>query len=275
MTQPWRAVRVERCVDRDAVTAALFDAGSQGVHEDGDALVTHFPPDEDADAVVAAVRAADPSAVVSVHDVPAVDWSEWRASVGAHHVGRLVVTPPWLAAEFDPASTIVIDPAMAFGTGEHPTTRGMLRLMQHTIQSGDTVADLGAGSAVLSIAAAKLGASRIAAIEIDDGAESSAMDNIRANGVEQAIRYLVGDATVLLVLVAPVRVILANIVSSVLMELLPGIAASLADDGVAMLSGILVDERDLMIRAIGRAGLSVTQQDVEGDWLSLAVQRTP
>ncbi|MDQ2668525.1 MAG: 50S ribosomal protein L11 methyltransferase [Gemmatimonadota bacterium] len=257
------------------MTAALFDAGSQGVHEDGDALVTHFPPDEDADAVVAAVRAADPSAVVSVHDVPAVHWSEWRASVGAHQVGRLVVTPPWLAAEFDPASTIVIDPAMAFGTGEHPTTRGMLRLMQQVIRQGDTVADLGAGSAVLSIAAAKLGASRIAAIEIDDGAESSAMDNIRANGVEQSIRYLVGDALVLLALVAPVRVILANIVSSVLVELLPGIAASLADDGVAMLSGILVDERDLMIRAIGRAGLSVIQQEVEGDWLSLAVQRTP
>ncbi len=273
MTGEWRAVRVERCADRDAVMAALFATGSQGVHEDGDALVTHFPPDVDTSIVVAAVHAADSSAAVTVTDVPAVDWSEWRASVDAHQVGRLVVTPPWRAAEFDPATTIVIDPAMAFGTGEHPTTRGMLRLMQHVVRAGDSVADLGAGSAVLSIAAAKLGATRIAAIEIDDGAEGSATENIRVNGVENYVRYLVGDAIVLLALVAPVRVILANIVSSVLVELLPGITQSLSTDGVAVLSGILVEERELMRRAIERAGLRVEFEDVEGDWLSILTAR--
>jgi ribosomal protein L11 methyltransferase len=251
----------------------LFASGSQGVHEDGDALVTHFPPEFDTASVVTTVHDADPAAIVTITDVPAVDWSEWRASVDAHRVGRLVVTPPWRAAEFDPATTIVIDPAMAFGTGEHPTTRGMLRLMQHSVRAGDSVADLGAGSAVLSIAAAKLGATRIAAIEIDDGAEGSAIENIRMNGAESAIRYLVGDATVLLALVAPVRVILANIVSSVLMELLPHMMGSLAADGVALLSGILVEERDLMIRAIDRAGLRVDSEDVEGDWLSILASR--
>lgn len=269
MTAAWRAVRVERCADRDAVITALFAAGSQGVHEDGDSLVTHFPPDVDTSGVISALHGADPSAVVTVTDVPAVDWSEWRANVDAHHVGRLVVTPPWRASEFDADTTIVIDPAMAFGTGEHPTTRGMLRLMQHVVKPGDSVADLGAGSAVLSIAAAKLGATRIAAIELDDGAEGSALENIRVNGVESSIRYLVGDATVLLALVAPVRVILANIVSSVLMELLPSMAESLAPGGAAILSGILVEERELMTRAIGRAGLRVELEDVEGDWLSM------
>lgn len=253
--------------------SALFAAGSQGVHEDGDALVTHFPPEFDTDAVVASVRSVDASAMVVVSDVPAVDWSEWRASVDAHQVGNLVVTPPWRAAEFDPATSIVIDPAMAFGTGEHPTTRGTLRLMQSVVRSGDSVADLGAGSAVLSIAAAKLGATRVAAIEIDDGAEGSALENIRVNGVDGAIRYLVGDATVLLALVAPVRVVLANIVSSVLMELLPHMSAALTDDGVALLSGILLEERDLMHRAIVRAGLRVEAEDVEGDWLSILAYR--
>ena len=274
MTGEWRAVRIEQCADRDAMMAALFGAGSQGVHEDGDALVTHFPPGTDTSSVVAALLSADPAAVVSVTDVPAVDWSEWRANVDAHRVGRLVVTPPWRAAEFDPATTIVIDPAMAFGTGEHPTTRGMLRLMQDAIRPGDTVADLGAGSAVLSIAAAKLGATRIAAIEIDDGAEGSALENIRVNGTGDAIRYLVGDATILLALVAPVRVVLANIVSSVLIELLPEIAASLEADGVALLSGILVEECEFMVRAIARAGLHVALDDVEGDWLSMLARRT-
>ncbi len=273
MTGEWRAVCVERCADRDAVMTALFAAGSQGVHEDGDALVTHFPPDADIANVLAVIRAADSTATVNFSDVPAVDWSEWRASVDAHHVGRLVVTPPWRAAEFDPATTIIIDPAMAFGTGEHPTTRGMLRLMQHVVRAGDSVADLGAGSAVLSIAAAKLGATRVAAIELDDGAEGSAIENIRVNGVEGPIRYLVGDATVLLALVAPVRVILANIVSSVLMELLPEMFESLSSDGVAILSGILVEERELMTRAVARSGLRIEREDVEGDWLSILTVR--
>ena len=273
MSTAWRAVRVERCANRDAVMGALFAAASQGVHEDGDALVTHFPPDVDTDSVVAAVRGSDSSAVVTVGEVPAVDWSVWRANVEPHRVGSLVVTPPWCAAEFDAAVTIVIDPAMAFGTGEHPTTRGMLRLMQQAVRAGDSVADLGAGSAVLSIAAAKLGATRIAAIEIDDGAESSALENIRVNNVSAAIRYLVGDAVVLLGLVAPVRVVLGNIVSSVLMELLPGIAAALAPDGVALLSGILVEERELMLRGIGRVGLEMQTEDVEGDWLSMLTRR--
>lgn len=273
MTGEWRAVCVERCADRDAVMTALFAAGSQGVHEDGDALVTHFPPDADIANVLAVIRAADSTATVNVSDVPAVDWSEWRASVDAHHVGRLVVTPPWRAAEFDPVTTIIIDPAMAFGTGEHPTTRGMLRLMQHVVRAGDSVADLGAGSAVLSIAAAKLGATRVAAIELDDGAEGSAIENIRVNGVEGSIRYLVGDATVLLALVAPVRVILANIVSSVLMELLPEMFESLSWDGVAILSGILVEERELMTRAVARSGLRIEREDVEGDWLSILTVR--
>ncbi len=274
MIAPWHSVRVEQCADRDAMIGALFAEGSQGVHEDGDALVTHFPPDEDVQRVVDTLRLLDSHAVISVADVPSVDWTEWRANVDAHRVGRLVVTPPWRASEFDPATSIVIDPAMAFGTGEHPTTRGMLRLMQLALRPGDTVADLGAGSAVLSIAAAKLGATRIAAIEIDDGAEDSAAENIRVNGVTEAIRYMVGDATVLLSLVAPVRVILANIVSSVLMEILPAIAPSLTTDGVAILSGILVEERELITRAIARAGMRIANDDVEGDWLSLLIVRT-
>ncbi len=273
MTAPWRSVRVEQCADRDAMIEALFAEGSQGVHEDGDALVTHFPPSEDVQRIVDALRSLDSHAVIAVADVPAVDWSEWRANVDAHTVGRLVVTPPWRASEFDPANSIVIDPAMAFGTGEHPTTRGMLRLMQLALRPGDTVADLGAGSAVLSIAAAKLGATRIAAIELDDGAEQSALENIRVNRVSDAIRYMVGDATVLLSLVAPVRVVLANIVSSVLMEILPAIAPSLTTDGVAILSGILVEERELMTRAVARSGMKIANDDVEGDWLSLLIVR--
>lgn len=268
---PWRSVRIDDCTEREAVIAALFDVGSQGIHEDADALITHFPPDSDTDAVVAAVTAADPGARVSVADAPPVSWDEWRADVGAHQVGTLTVAPPWLADQFDPARTIVIDPAMAFGTGEHPTTRGMMRLMHAVIRADDTVADLGAGSAVLSIAAAKLGAIRVAAIELDADAVATAEENIARNGVEDVVRFVQGDATILLALVAPVRVVLANIVSSVLAELMPAIAAALSPDGEAILSGILFEERDMMLALFRRGGWHVTSEDVEGDWWSVCI----
>lgn len=272
MTAPWRAVRVESCSDRDAVLAALFDVGAEGVHEDGAALVTHFPPETDLAPVLAAVHAADSTARVTTADAPVVDWSEWRASVGAHELGALDIVPPWLAEGRDLARTIVIDPAMAFGTGEHPTTRGMIRLMQSVVRAGDVVADLGAGSAVLSIAAIRLGASRVAAIELDPGAESSAVENLERNRVADAVTYLVGDAEPLLPLVAPVRVILANIVSSVLMELLAPMRGALAPSGVAILSGMLVEEREMMHAAFARSGWRAVRDDVDGDWWSVIVE---
>jgi ribosomal protein L11 methyltransferase len=273
VTHPWRSVRVESCTEREAVIAALFEMGSQGIHEDGDALVTHFPPDTDIAPIVAAVSAADATARVVVGDAPIVQWDVWRANVSAHQLGALVVTPPWLADQFDPASAIVIDPAMAFGTGDHPTTRGVLRLMQSMIRPDDIVADLGAGSAVLSIAAAKLGAGRVAAIELDADAVETAEENIARNGVSDVVRFLAGDAAVLLPLVAPVRVVLANIVSSVLLELLPPIAAALTDDGAAILSGVLQEEREMMVRALGKSGWRVIAEDGEGDWWSAVVER--
>jgi ribosomal protein L11 methylase PrmA len=80
----------------------------------------------------------------------------------------------------------VIDPGMAFGTGDHPTTRGVVRLMQGAVRPGDLVADLGAGSAVLSIAAIKLGAARAAAIEFDPDAIGNAEENVARNGAPGA-----------------------------------------------------------------------------------------
>src|SRR5690606_33722392 len=151
----------------------------------------------DADAFVRAGRAADAALVAEVSVLDNTDWSEkWKERITAHQLGALTVTPPWLAAGRDPATTIVIEPAMAFGTGEHPTTRGVVRLMQGAVRAGDSVADLGSGSAVLSIAAAKLGAARVYAIEIDPDATGNAEENIARNGVGDRVAALEGDAAV-------------------------------------------------------------------------------
>src|SRR6266566_2113157 len=267
----WIAMRVTPDSNRDGVIAALFEAGSQGVHEDGVSVVTHFRSDARIDDIRDAVMTADPSAYIAIADSPEIDYSRWRASVTSHRVGELVIAPPWRASETDPASTIIVDPAMAFGTGEHASTRGTMRLMQGVVRRGDVVADLGAGSAVLSIAAAKLGAARVAAIEIDHDAIGNAEDNLTANAVEHLVEVIEGDAATLLPLLAPLRVVLANIISSVLIPLLPAIGASLAPGGQAILAGILCDEREAMVALLDAGGWVIEREDTEDVWWSVQI----
>ena len=270
----WLSVRVRPGASPDGALAALFELGSEGVQETGAELLTHFPGDADGARIVAAVRAADPGAEVSATLVPAVDWAEeWKKGVGAHELGALAIVPPWLADGRDPARTIVIEPEMAFGTGEHQTTRGVVRLLPALLRAGDRVADLGAGSAVLSIAAAKLGAAQVVAIELDHDSIANANENVARNGVSDQVTVLEGDAGVLLPLVAPVRVVLANILSSVLLELLPRIGDALTSDCEAILSGILVEERPMMLEALAAADWRVVAEDIEGTWWSVRVAR--
>lgn len=257
----------------EAVAAALFAAGAEALQEAGDALVTLVPTPDMAARLAAAARSADPAAAIETSEAPDVDWtSAWRAGIRAHTVGFLTVTPPWLAEPFLPARRIVIDPAMAFGTGDHATTRGVLRLMQDVVRPGDVVADLGAGSAVLAIAAARLGASRVAAIESDPDAIGNAEANVLANAVSGVVTVIEGDAALLLPLVAPVRVVLANIISSVILALLPVIRRSLTADGEAIFSGILEAEREAMVAALAANGYRVVAEYSEGGWWSARVR---
>ncbi|HEU4628515.1 MAG TPA: 50S ribosomal protein L11 methyltransferase [Gemmatimonadaceae bacterium] len=272
----WTALRI-RPSSADAaplVSAALFASGSLGIQEDGDVLVTQLEGAEQVAAARAAVLRADPEAQLETAPVPDVDWSEeWRKGIHAHRLGALVVTPPWLAGDYGEAERIVIEPGMAFGTGEHATTRGVVRLMQRAIRPGDRVADLGAGSAVLSIAAARLGAGSVAAIELDPEAIGNAEANVARNGVADRVRVVEGDAGVLLPLLAPVRLVLANIISSVLVALLPAIADALTADGQAILSGILLEERVRMLDVLASTGWRVEAEDAEDVWWSALISR--
>lgn len=270
----WLSIRIEPARDRDAALAALFSAGAQGVHEDGRALVTHFPPEADVNAVAAAVREADPGAEVVVGRAADVDWAQaWRALLSTQTVGKLRIAPPWLAADLDPAVTIVVDPGMAFGTGDHPTTRGVARLMQRLAIQGRRVADLGAGSAVLAIAAAKLGARTVTAVELDPDAIGNAIENVERNGVTGVVHVIEGDALTLLPLLAPVDVILANIVSSVHLQLLAVMAPALSAGGRAVISGILGEERAMMSERLEAGGWTIVDEDAEDIWWSATISR--
>jgi len=168
---------------------------------------------------------------------------------------------------------VVIDPGMAFGTGDHASTRGALRLLQGRMSPGLVVADLGSGSGVLAIAAAKLGASHVFAIELDPDALGNATANLERNQVTDVVHLFEGDARILLPLVAPVDVIVANIISSVLVELLDTFARALPPGGVAILAGILVSEREAMIEVAAADGWTVLEEDQEEGWWSAAIAR--
>jgi ribosomal protein L11 methyltransferase len=270
----WFAVRVSVPAERarESVLAALVAAGASAVQEEAGVLVTHLTGDADFDALERAVRAAGGASIDRTLLADA-DWSAAStARVGVQRLGRVTVTPPWLAGEAAGAEcVVVIEPAMAFGTGEHETTRGVLTLMQEVIAPGQTVADLGAGSAVLAIAAVKLGARRAVAIEIDADAIGNADENIARNGVAERVTLIRGDAAVLLPLIAPVHVILANIISSAIAELAPAMRRALAPGGKAIISGILTDERDALAAALQKDGWTIGRELVEGTWWSSVI----
>lgn len=271
----WLSVRVRPGSHRDAVVAALFRLGAQGIQEVDDQLVTLLADAHLADDVTCAVLAASPDARVETEPAPRVDWSErWKSALHAHVLGSLVVAPPWLAEDADARRTVVIDPGMAFGTGEHATTRGVIRLLPSVLHDGDRVADLGAGSAILSIAAVKLGARHAFAIEVDPDAIGNAEENVARNGVADRVTVLEGDASSLLPLVAPVDVVLANIISSVLVQLLAPMASALAPRGHAILSGILREERAEMLAALDAGGWRVEREDIEDIWWTVAIARS-
>lgn len=271
----WVALHVEapEGAVRDRVIGILMDGGAGAVQELGGAVVTHLTDDSPLDALCSALTTA--GGIVRRTDLGDVDWgSQWVTRVGVQRIGKIAVAPPWMRESIaDAAIPIVIEPAMAFGTGEHETTRGVLTLMQNLVEPGMFVADLGSGSGVLAIAAAKLGAERVVAIEMDPDAIGNAVENVELNGVASRVTVLEGDAAALLPLVAPVSLVLANIISSVIIELSPIIARALPSGGKAVISGILVTEREHLLASLSADGWTLVSELREGEWWSSVIAR--
>ncbi len=269
----WRGLRIKPSAAPDEIVQALFDAGAIAVQDDAGDIVTHFPPDANLEAIVLAVSAADAGAQIVISETPDISVSSLHGTVKVQQLGRITIAPPWDAPGLDSPGLVIIDPAMGFGTGEHPTTRGVIRLMQRIIKSGDTVADLGAGSAILAIAAAKLGAAKVYAVENDEQAIGNAEENVAGNQVSDRVSVIEGDAAILLPLIAPVSLVLANIISSVLLQLMPVIHAGISPGGHAILSGILKGERERILESANQNGFTAIEEDAEGEWWSVLLSR--
>jgi ribosomal protein L11 methyltransferase len=205
------------------------------------------------------------------------DWAEaWKAHYGVLHVGRrTVIVPRW--QEYIPAEderVVTLDPGMAFGTGTHPTTRLCLAALEEAIRPGMDVLDLGTGSGVLAIAAARQGAASVLALDIDDLAVAAARGNVAINGVEYVVHVERGSLDVVLSSTDAERrrydLILVNILARVICDLMgQGLAAVLKPGGVLIGSGIIDTQEPEVQAALRKAGIAVTGRHVERDWVTL------
>ena len=202
------------------------------------------------------------------------DWAEtWKKYYHPVSVGKLTVVPAW--EEYTPREgecIIRMDPGMAFGTGTHETTRLVMTLLSDEIKGGERVLDVGTGSGILALSAAKLGASACFAYDIDPVAVRVAKENVKKDG---AANVVCGVADLLSGIdrTAPYDLVVANIVSDIILRLLPDLGAVMAEGGRAILSGI-IGERVAQIReAVAAHGFTLLTEREERDWYGLLIQK--
>lgn len=267
----------------DDVSADLFELGATGVEvRDGEAtpmpgeappppgravVIGFFPGRREADLA----RSRHGGRISEIADE---DWGEsWKRGLAPLLVGRAFVRPSWIDAPAPPgAAEIVLDPGMAFGTGTHATTALCLAALSDLLgaRPGADVLDVGTGSGLLAIAAAKLGAGRVVANDVDPVAVDVARENAARNGAEVDVTAAPAGE-----IPGPFDVVVANILANTLVELAPVLASRLALGGVVLLAGILAPQEEEVRAAYVEVGLRPVPggDRREGEWTLLALER--
>jgi ribosomal protein L11 methyltransferase len=209
--------------------------------------------------------------------VDEAEWADaWKAHFPVLRVGRrIVIRPTWRRHRAAPDDIVLaLDPGMAFGTGLHPTTRLCLAALEDAAERGSLdgarVLDVGCGSGILAIAAARLGAAVILGVDTDPIAVEATVANARRNRLVRRIRARLGS----LPSGEPAHdVVLANLIASILITLAVPLAAELRPGGLLLASGIFGDREAEVAAAFRGAGLTVEARMAEGEWVALTVQR--
>ena len=273
-----------RGVDSDIVLAVVDDFAPSAVEDLPDGVSIFFTTSSRRDAACEAVAAHFPASVLSTREVDDEDWARRsQAALTPIVVGRITVTPPWFADTAHAAASsggsgfavsdalsIIITPSMGFGTGHHATTRLCLAALQTLDVAGKTVLDVGTGSGVLAIAAARLGASETRGIDFDADAIASARENLDANPEAHNVVFDtvdVRDATV-----RQADIVLANLTGAALIQAASVLRAMVAPGGRLVLSGILVHERDDVLAAYAPADPCWSHE--ESGWLAVMFNQT-
>jgi ribosomal protein L11 methyltransferase len=205
------------------------------------------------------------------------DWADaWKAYFNVTRItDRIIVKPQW-KDHIEKKGEIVIhlDPGMAFGTGTHPTTAMCLKLIEIFLCPGQTFLDVGTGSGILMIVAAKLGAASLLGIDTDETAIAVARENLDLNKVDPSI-YRLSCQTLDGTELRPYGCIAANIIAQVIVDILPDMALRMTKDTTAILSGIIRERLAGVLAALEANGLSVVHEESIDEWVALAVQKRP
>ncbi len=203
------------------------------------------------------------------------DWAKsWQTHFQVVRVGQqFVVKPSW--REYTPTTgdiVIEIDPGLAFGSGLHPTTQLCLKIFEDISWSGQSLFDVGTGSGILSIAAAKLGANPVRAVDVDEVAVRVAGKNFARNGLASRVETTVGSAAD--------RggrqwdVVVANILAHILIEMMADLAAALAPGGQLILSGMIAEQEAEVTAAATAQNLGLIERRPAEDWVALVMRRS-
>lgn len=281
----------------DALTELLQAHGQQGVsieqqgilpdrYDDGDVpppsrvwLRGYIPVDSRADSLRAQAEAllATYGLIPVIHTLDEQDWGEaWKAHYHPIRIGaRIVVRPLWEQAELRADDIeIALDPGMAFGTGTHATTQLCLAALETVMRAGLSVLDLGCGSGILAIAAAKLGAAQVVAVDTDPLSVAATNENAAANGVADKIAAHEGSLETVLGSARRFDLLLANILARVIIEMCgQGLGQIVRPGGQAVFSGIITEQVDDVRAALARTGLTPTEVHTQGDWVAVLATR--
>lgn len=195
----------------------------------------------------------------------------WKEFYKTFRIGEnFVITPVWEKYEqADGDIVITLDPGLAFGTGNHPTTGNALRYIEEYVKAGDCVYDLGCGSGILSIGAAKVGAGKVIAYDYDEDAILATTENVAINeltNIEYSQKDLLSEDWAV---ANSGDVVVANIVASVLIELAPKCSAVLKDGGFLIGGGIIEDKGELVIAAFERENIKIIDKKIDSGWLTI------
>jgi ribosomal protein L11 methyltransferase len=214
------------------------------------------------------------------------DWAEaWKSSYDVLRIGRgLVIKPTWRDYSPLPGDLVIqLDPGMAFGSGLHPTTRLCLEALEDHLRPGDSVLDVGAGSGILAIAAARLGAARVLALDTDTLAVRIAAENVALNHVESVVQVQLGTLPISQsdgwmagwldgwMVIQSSNLILANILADTILELAPAFAAHLSAGGLLIAGGIIAEQAQAVIAGLSESGLSLLDRRQDSDWVTLSL----
>ena len=202
----------------------------------------------------------------------------WKDQYHPLQIGqRLMIIPAWIENKFPDRLPILINPGMAFGTGTHPTTQLCLELIEAYLQPGQTMFDIGCGSGILSIAALRLGAEQIIAVDISPASVESTRENCTLNQVQDKVEIGQGSADLVKsghfgLVQAPL--VAANILASVLSSLLDeGMADLVEPGGLLLLSGILDHQADSIVNLANEYGLKLVEKRGMEDWIALCLKK--